>query len=180
MGTLRMEDLPHYTYDDYKIWEGKWEIIDGVPYSMSPSPIFEHQNISGDIHLELKKHLKNCGNCTQVLAVDWKISDDTVVCPDNSVVCGEIKTKFIETIPMIIFEVLSPSTKKVDRNMKYNLYQELGVRYYILVEPKGDFAEVYELVNGYYKLKGEFTDEKYVFSLESCEIEFNFSNIFNS
>ena len=53
MGALRVEDLPHYTYDDYKIWEGRWELIDGVAYAMAPSPIFKHQNISGDIHIEL-------------------------------------------------------------------------------------------------------------------------------
>jgi len=61
------------------------------------------------------------------------------------------------------------STKKVDRNRKYNLFQEQGVKYYILVEPKGNFAEVYKLENGFYKLQGEFTNEIY---------KFNFDNIF--
>ena len=112
------------------------------------------------------------------MAVDWKISSDTIVCPDNSVVCSEIKTKFIEDVPKIIFEVLSPSTKKVDRNRKYNLFQEKSVKYYILVEPKGDFAEVYKLENGFYKLKGEFTNEIYSFDLNNCKVDFNFGNIF--
>ena len=178
MGAIRLEDLPHYTYDEYKLWEGKWEIIDGIPYSMAPSPIFEHQNISGAIHIQLSSILKKCKICTSVLAVDWKISNDTVVCPDNSVVCSEIKTNFIEDVPKMIFEVLSPSTKKIDRNRKYNLFQELGVKYYILVEPKGSFAEVYALEDGYYKLKGEFTDEIYSFDLDDCKVDFNFANIF--
>jgi len=178
MGALRLEDLPHYTYDDYKMWEGKWELIDGVPYSMSPSPIFEHQDISSNISYELKSLLKDCKKCKSILAVDWIVSDDTVVCPDNSIVCEDITSKFIETTPKIIFEVLSPSTKKVDRNRKYNLFQEKGVKYYILVEPKGNFAEVYELVNGYYKLKGELTEEIFIFDLDECKIEFNFKNIF--
>ena len=178
MGALRLEDLPHYTYDEYKLWEGKWELIDGIPYSMSPSPIYEHQHISGDIHIELSNILKKCKKCTSVLAVDWKIENDTVVCPDNSVVCHKIKTNFIEDTPTIIFEVLSPSTKKIDRNRKYNLFQNKGVKYYILVEPKGNFAEVYKLEDGYYKLKGEFTDEIYSFDLDICTVDFNFSNIF--
>ena len=178
MGAIRIEDLPHYTYDDYKIWEGRWEIIDGIAFSMAPSPIFEHQEISGDIHLELKSSLKQCKNCKAALAVDWIISDDTVVCPDNSVVCNTPKTKFIRTSPKIIFEVLSPSTKKIDRNRKYNLFQEQGVKSYILVEPKGRFAEVYKLENGFYILQGEFTDEKYEFEIDDCKIEFNFTNIF--
>ena len=178
MGALRIEDLPHYTYKEYRAWEGKWELIDGIPYAMSPSPIIEHQNISGDIHLELKKNLKECRNCTQVLAVDWIVSDDTVVCPDNSVVFNASDSMFIETVPKIIFEVLSPSTKKIDRNRKYNLFQEYGVEYYILVEPKGNFAEAYKLVNGFYVLEGEFTDEIYEFNIDKCNIKFNFNNIF--
>ena len=28
-----------YTYEDYKRWEGDWELIDGVPLAMAPSPI---------------------------------------------------------------------------------------------------------------------------------------------
>ena len=178
MGVLRIEDLPHYTYDDYKIWEGKWELIDGVPYSMAPSRIFEHQNISAEIAFELKQQLKNCKNCTSILAVDWKMSDDTVVCPDNSVVCNAMKSNFIKDVPQMIFEVLSPSTKKKDRTVKYNIFQEEGVKYYILVEPKGNFAEVYKLVNGYYKLEGEFTTETYSFEIDDCKMEFNFANIF--
>ncbi|SHO80607.1 hypothetical protein MNB_SV-15-321 [hydrothermal vent metagenome] len=177
MGALR-DELPHYTYDDYKIWEGNWELIDGIPYAMAPSPIFEHQDISGNIHIELKSKLKKCKNCRSALAVDWVVSDDTVVCPDNSVVCGGFKTKFITTTPKIIFEVLSPSTKRVDRNRKYNLFQEEGVEYYILVEPKGSFAEVYKLENGFYKLQGEFSDEKFIFELDDCKIKFDFENIF--
>ena len=141
-------------------------------------PTFEHQDISGDIHIELNKILKQCRNCTSVLAVDWKISDDTVVCPDNSVVCKKIKTNFIEDVPQMIFEVLSPSTKKKDRTVKYNIFQEQGVKYYILVELKGNFAEVYKLVNGYYKLEGEFTTETYSIEIDDCKMEFNFANIF--
>ena len=175
---VAIQDLPHYTYGDYKIWEGRWELINGIAYAMAPSPIFEHQDISGNIHLQLKLKLKKCKYCKSILAVDWIISDDTVVCPDNSVVCGGFKTDFIIKTPKIIFEVLTPSTKQVDRNIKFKLYQSQGVKYYIIVEPKGNFAEVYKLKNGFYKLEGEFSDEKYTFDLDECKIEFDFKNIF--
>jgi hypothetical protein len=29
---LRTEDLPYYTYDDYVQWEGRWELIRGIPF----------------------------------------------------------------------------------------------------------------------------------------------------
>ena len=42
MGALKLEDLAHYTYDDYKIWEDDWELIYGVAYAMSPAPMIKH------------------------------------------------------------------------------------------------------------------------------------------
>jgi hypothetical protein len=30
--------LPHYTYEDYCHWEGRWEVIDGISYAMIPAP----------------------------------------------------------------------------------------------------------------------------------------------
>jgi hypothetical protein len=32
--------LPHYTYVEYEQWEGQWELIEGIPYAMSPLPSF--------------------------------------------------------------------------------------------------------------------------------------------
>lgn len=26
--------LPHYTYNDWTHWEGKWELIDGISYTV--------------------------------------------------------------------------------------------------------------------------------------------------
>jgi len=46
MGILEQGDLPHYTYDDYSQWEGRWELIDGIAYAMTPAPWFSHQRVS--------------------------------------------------------------------------------------------------------------------------------------
>lgn len=171
--------LPHYTYDDYVQWEGKWEIIEGIPYAMAPSPNIEHQNISQKIAVELHNNLKECKICRALLPVDWQITEDTVVQPDNLVVCGEIKSniKLLQT-PAIIFEILSPSTKAKDRTKKYFLYEKAKVPYYIIVNPLTKSAEIYTLEDEKYDLKREATDETFVFRLETCEINFDFSAIF--
>ena len=50
MGVLKLEDLPHYTYDDYKNWEGNnWELIYGQAYSKKPNPVIKHQSVSANI-----------------------------------------------------------------------------------------------------------------------------------
>lgn len=37
---------PGYTIEDWKTWEGRWELINGVPYAMTPGPSPDHQRIS--------------------------------------------------------------------------------------------------------------------------------------
>ena len=63
MLAYKNEYLPNYTYDDYKQWEGDWELIYGVPYAMSPAPNITHQEINLNIGYELKSKLKACKNC---------------------------------------------------------------------------------------------------------------------
>ena len=46
-------DPPHYTYDDYKLWEGRWELIGGTAYAMSPAPSIAHQAVSNKIAWQL-------------------------------------------------------------------------------------------------------------------------------
>ncbi len=35
--------IEHYTYDDYCLREGKWDLIEGMPMAMTPSPTINHQ-----------------------------------------------------------------------------------------------------------------------------------------
>ncbi|HFS82574.1 MAG TPA: Uma2 family endonuclease, partial [Epsilonproteobacteria bacterium] len=86
---------------------------------------------------------------------------------------------FLTKTPHIIFEVLSPSTKKKDRQLKFLLYQEQGVAYYSLVDPAGLFAEVYRLENGKYRLEGEFKEQSYLFRIDGCHFDFSFSEVFD-
>ncbi|MBU1668674.1 hypothetical protein KKC13_09655 [bacterium] len=40
-----MGAVEYYTYDDYCLWEGNWELISGVPLAMAPAPMINHQII---------------------------------------------------------------------------------------------------------------------------------------
>jgi hypothetical protein len=50
--------LPHYTYADYKHWEGNWELIEGIPYAISPAPLPKHQYIASNLTGELRNAVK--------------------------------------------------------------------------------------------------------------------------
>lgn len=60
---LTPEELPHYGYEDYALWKGRWELIEGIPYTMMPSPDFRHQRISLKIARLLDEALDNCDVC---------------------------------------------------------------------------------------------------------------------
>jgi len=175
MGVLNYSE--HYTIDDYKLWEGDWELICGVAYAMSPSPLVTHQSVSNNIVYELKNKISECQNCLVLSEIDYEISDDTILRPDILLICKEIEEK-VDKTPEIIFEVLSSSTAKRDETIKFELYQKEGVKYYILVHPTNKVAKVYKLLDdGRFVKQGDFTNERYQFDTLTCKADFDFSTI---
>lgn len=146
---------PHYTIADYRQWQGDWELWRGTAVAMTPSPFGVH----GGFLMRLGTALTNAivqANCNAaVLAeIDWIISDDTVVRPDASVVCGKPPEGHIESTPAIVVEVLSDSTRERDLHHKRALYQEHRVPWYLIGDPvrssvtilRLDSANVYQAV----------------------------------
>lgn len=179
LAVLNNEDLPHYTYKDYVQWEGRWELIHGVAYAMTPAPTLKHQELSFKIGLQLYNALKNSNFCKSFMAVDWQISDDTVVRPDNLVVCGNNTNGTRLTVPpSVVFEILSPSTSRQDKILKYKLYENAGVKYYCIVDPEVPGADLFEFQQNKYGKTGAFTDGKITLDLDCCLIDFDFNELF--
>jgi len=178
MGAIKQEYLPNYTYHDYKAWKGDWELIYGVPYAMSPAPSIAHQAISSKIDRFLNEAVEVCEKCQALLPVDWKINENTVVQPDNLVICHKpLHPNYISKAPKLIFEILSPSTAIKDHNVKFELYQEEGVKYYVIVNPDEGIAKVYSLKEGRYIKVADVSDEVISFDLDGCQFDFEFAKI---
>lgn len=169
---------PYYTYDDYCQWEGKWELIEGMPYAMSPAPVPAHQRVCVALSTLLELALKkSCKKCKLYLPLDWKITEDTIVQPDLLIVCDKIEKKFLDFPPLLVVEILSPSTSSKDRNEKMEIYQSQKVKYYLIVDPQFKKTEIYQTVNNKYEPVA-ITPESFTFQLEEdCSIEVNFSDI---
>ena len=115
---IKKEHLPHYTYDDYCKWEGRWELIEGVPYAQPPLTIL-HQDVLGNILLQVDKALNESKQCRVYMAVGWKINDYILVQPDISVINQLTKLdEYPDFPPVLIFEIVSPSTSLRDRKLK--------------------------------------------------------------
>ncbi len=145
-----------YTYKDYLSWpdDERWEIIEGHAYCMSPAPTWKHQLILGELHRQIATYLTG-KECRAFLApFDVRLStvendEDsmTVVQPDLSIVCD--RTKLRKTgyagVPEMIIEVISPSSAKRDRLLKFNEYEKAGVKEYWIVAPLEKIVMVFIL-----------------------------------
>ena len=172
------EFIPKYTYADYKNWQGDWELINGYPIAMAPSPIGIHQFLNGKIFRILDEELEECEKCFALIEEDWIINSDTILRPDTLVVCKEDLFSHIKKTPQLIVEVISKSTRLKDETIKKEIYEKEGVNTYILIYPEILKARVYVLENGKYIDKGMFVDESFTTFIENCKININFNKIF--
>jgi len=167
---MRAEELPHYTYDDYPSREGRWALIEGVPFAMTPAPSIAHLT---------EDALADCTDCQPLLPVVWKINDHTVVQPDNLVIYHTPEHDYLTRPPVLVFEVISPSSQTKDRKIKFRLCQDAGVRYFCLVDPETEKVHVYRLDQGRYGASEDGAGTFFEFDLGPCRIGVDFTALWN-
>jgi len=170
--------IEHYTYDDYKAWEGKWELIEGIPLAMAPSPMRRHQSLATEIIYHLRDQLEACEVCEVLGEIDYKVSDDTVLRPDIVLTCGETNESYLTKAPEIIVEIISKSTAKRNEKYKMEIYEQEKVTYYILLYPDDLRAKIYQLQGSTYDKVGDFLTESYHFEATSCGVTLDFAQVF--
>lgn len=171
---------PGYRYDDYCAWEGQWELIDGIPHAMSPQPSGKHQRISGRLYSQLESQLSECELCEASLPMDWKVSEHTVLQPDLFVACYPfIDKQFIDQPPVLVVEVLSPSTRTKDLTIKRAIYHDQQVKYYVIIDSETETCTVLKFSDEAYEEVIEAHEGTYRFDLNGCEVEVDFSKIWN-
>ena len=172
--------LTRYTYDDYCLWEGDWELIEGFPVAMAPALMRIHQSLLTQLLFELNRNFEDleCDECEVTLETDWKVNDNTVLRPDIVFTCNDHHEKYLTKAPKIIFEIISPTTAKNDETVKFSIYEDEKVEYYVLVYPKDLKAKVYKLKDDRYSKVGDFTNEKLKFEDIGCELEVDFDRVF--
>ncbi len=134
--------LPELTLDDYleieRASEFRNDYVNGRITAMSGESL-SHGRIKGNVYREISSHLKG-KNC-EAFTSDMKVKVEGMSpfkYPDVVVVCGKPEMhdarKDLLLNPLVIIEVLSPSTEAVDRGEKFDLYQAIpSLKYYILI-----------------------------------------------
>jgi Uma2 family endonuclease len=159
MPLLKPEDAP-ITYGDYLNWpeDDRWEIIEGIPYSMTAAPSTKHQTVLGELFFQIRSFLTDDDACRVFIApFDVRLPEKeeadeaiiNVVQPDIVVICdpSKIDEKGCRGAPDWIIEVLSPFTSSKDHIAKRLLYERMGVREFWLVHPLDELVTVFKLGN---------------------------------
>ena len=169
--------LPKYSIKDYESWEGRWELIEGVPYALA-SPSFQHQRTVIKIARFLDEYLEeNCPNCRVGIDTDYIIDSHTVVRPDVFITCEEVRDRLLKA-PAVIFEVVSEGTLEKDEGLKMELYAREKVGYYVLIYPELKKAKVYILEGESYRKLTDAVDETVTFTVADCTVPLDFSKVF--
>ena len=170
LGRLLTKRQGEYTTEDYYALpeDCRVELIDGVIYNMA-APSWRHQILIFRIAVQLDEWIRKMnGRCMVMMSpVDVQLDKDdkTMIQPDVFVVCKKKNTdsereerkaekrkkesrKYEEHYafqgaPDFVAEVLSPSSGKRDRIVKYEKYKNAGVREYWIVDPKAEIITVH-------------------------------------
>ena len=147
-----------YTFGDYLQWpeDERWELIEGVAYSMSPSPSWRHQGLAGELFAQIRSFLKDSPCRVFMAPLDILLPEegeeelpdndlDTVVQPDLVVICDTDKLgeRAVRGAPDIAVEVLSPYSWERDLRLKMRVYEERGVREYWVLDGGNRVLTVY-------------------------------------
>jgi Uma2 family endonuclease len=131
------------TVDEFLIWAqerpGRYELFRGEVFPMSPETT-GHVKIKGAVYRTLYAAVRQSGCPCHVLSDGATVRVDSMTAyePDALVYCGlERALSDVEVPdPLILVEVLSPSTRQIDASVKLGGYFRLpSVAHYLIVDP---------------------------------------------
>jgi len=132
------------TVDEYLAWAeqqpGRYELLDGAVVAMSPEGA-GHAERKAAVHAALLAAIRSRGLACYALpdGMTVRIDDTTAYEPDALVYCGKkLLPSAVEVPnPVVVVEVLSPSTRHIDLSAKLADYFRLpSIAHYLIVDPE--------------------------------------------
>jgi Uma2 family endonuclease len=131
------------TVDQYLAWAegqpGRCELVNGIVYAITPERAV-HAEIKLAVHMALAAGIRGRALPCYVMpdGMTVRIDEATAYEPDALVYCGaKLAPSALEvTSPMIVIEVLSPSSQHIDASLKLAGYFRLpSVAHYLIIDP---------------------------------------------
>ena len=143
IGAMTALPQARMTVDEYLAWTdgqpGRYELCNGTVYAMSPEGA-GHAKVKGAVHGALVAGIRARGLPCHALPDGMTVRVDAATAyePDALVYCGqEVAPSALEIPnPVVVVEVLSPSTRRIDTSAKVAGYFRLpSVAHYLILDP---------------------------------------------
>lgn len=143
------------TFDEYLDWlteEAKADLIDGVIHMQSP-PADVHERIfiflTGILNAFVVRRKLGIvrGSRTTLKFSEANGTQPDIVFISNSS-RNRVHPYYMDGAPEVVVEILSPSTRKLDRGKKMALYAKHGALEYWQLDPENQIAEFFRNYNG--------------------------------
>lgn len=163
------------------ISQTKHEFVDGEVYAMAGASD-RHHRICANLFIKLDSHLASSKCEAFMTEMKLKTDEKTFYYPDVFVSCDKVKASaYYREEPVLVVEVVSPSTRDIDRREKLRAYQMVSsVHEYVVVEQDRTLIEIHRRQPDgrwitYFYNEGDF-DETLRF--ESVDLSITMENIY--
>ena len=160
-----------------------YEVIDGCFHTRrTPTPL--HQSISSNILMTLDNFLKEKKIGTLFIGPIDVIFDEYNCCQPDLIFIQKARKFIIDWedaiygAPDLIVEIISPSSIKIDRFDKKEMYKRFAVKEYWLIDPKNQTVEIYVFENNDYTLHQFLENEGKVDSTVMKGLDLDIMNMF--
>lgn len=147
-------------YDWSELQEAAYELVDGVPVPLYPEAdedgvvrataagTIDHHSVQGNAWGAIRQRLPS--GCRVATGARLRVTEEQTHVPDVVVWCAETdKGARMIADPVILVEVLSPTTANVDKGQKLDEYQQLAsVQEVWLVDSTRRWAKIHRRVEG--------------------------------
>ena len=136
------------------------EIVDGELH-VTPSPGPAHQRLVFELACILRGHFRPPAEVF-IAPLDVIVTSHDVFVPDIVVVADQscVSARGVEGAPLLVVEVLSPSTQAHDRTTKSRRYAALAIPHYWIVDGAASRLECYRHEAGAYRLVARGTGDE--------------------
>lgn len=123
-------------------------IIMGVlPIVDMSKAYIEHSMVIDNFVIKIGNQINDslCRVFSDGVQYQWKENDDKVIIPDASIMCNirDRRNVSFTGVPRFVMEVLSDATEKYDRTEKMDVYKNVGVSEYWIVDWRKKQVEIY-------------------------------------
>ena len=172
---MTVEDF--FEFADGRPDDEKWELIDGCPrMNAAPSPL--HQLIVGNVIVYLGQALRALGNPYFVIpGIGVRVSDNKLPVPDVMVSpLSDFEARDC-TDAIAVFEILSPSTRRMDLQWKRTAYPAVAaIQHYVVIAQSSIDISVFDRAGGFAKRR--ITAREGVLDLPACGLTIPVAEIY--